>query len=147
MRGRTAIVACGRTLAGFVLVSMTGCIASNVVAVADRTVVNDVDELQWRPVTSTDVPGLFESVEIRGKAAGSLRKVYYLFEENGHYAASALVAGDDGMKFQVVDGSWQLTAEGLVLDDSAATPVEIADDHMRLRSESGVVVLRRSVVR
>ncbi|MCB9889015.1 MAG: hypothetical protein H6836_05515 [Planctomycetes bacterium] len=127
--------------------SLSGCIASNVVADQDRRVVDPVGTLRFAPATQRQIPGLFESVEIRGAAAASLWKVYYLFEDTGRYAAAALVATEQGMKFQVLDGTWRLEPEGLVLDDTEPSPVDVAPDHLRLRSARGVVVLRRSVLR
>ncbi len=133
-------------LAAGTLLALAGCIPSNVVARDDRIVGTRIADLAFAPAPELRLEGLFESVEIAGDAAVSLRKVYYLFEADGRYTAAALVEASDGPCFQTLAGTWRATAEGLVLDDGAPVPCETAVDHVRLTTPDGVLVLRRGVL-
>jgi hypothetical protein len=124
---------------------LTGCIPSNVVAVQDRAVITtDLTGLDWQEVIAEDVPGLYESVAIEGEAAGRLWKIYYLFESDGRYAAAALLAGAEGLEFQTLNGVWELTGDGFVLDGGDPVQMSRAPDHLRMVAPNGVVVLRAS---
>ncbi len=88
------------------IVSMwAGCIAGNVVATKDRLVVPNAD-LQWTPAPDLRLDGLYESIEIRGDAAVSLRKAYYLFAADGTYTAAALTEANGVPSFQTLNGTW-----------------------------------------
>lgn len=128
------------------LVSLTGCIASNVVAKEDRQVSTPLAELQFVPAPGLQFDGLYESVDVTGDAAVSLRRVFYLFRPDGSYTAAALVEGPDGASFQTLDGTWSSDARGLVLDGGDPVPLERADDHVRLSAPNGALVLRRSAL-
>ena len=119
-----------------------GCIASNVVASEDRLVATPVAELQFAPAPGLPLQGLYESVEIRGDAALSLRKVYYLFAADGTYTAAALTEVDGVPSFQTLNGTWQTTAAGLSLDGRPPVLLEQAPLHLRITAENGVLVLR-----
>ena len=119
-----------------------GCIASNVVASEDRLVATPVAELQFAPAPDLPLQGLYESVEIRGDAALSLRKVYYLFDARGTYTAAALTETDGVLGFQTLNGTWQSTVAGLALDGRPPVLLEQAPQHLRITAESGVLVLR-----
>jgi hypothetical protein len=125
----------------------TGCIASNVVAEQDRAVLNRLDTLQWSAALATDIPGMFESVELQGVAAGSLWKVHYYFADGGGYTAAALVQGADGPRFQARHGSWRWVDGQLVLDGADPVAVSCAEDHLRIAAPTGTVVLRRRELR
>jgi hypothetical protein len=133
-----------RPLTPCVLLLLAGCYASNVVAVRDRTVVDDVTALAWRPAQADDVPGLYESVAVQGDAAFALRRVYYWFSSDGRYAGAALIAADTGMAFQTLAGTWRLGPEGFVLDAAAPAQLLAAPEHLRIDAGNGVLVLRRS---
>lgn len=126
--------------------TLGGCIPSNVVAKQDRMVEAPLAELQFVPGDAARLAGFYESVQITGDAAVSLRKVFYWFDEGGTYTAAALVDGPDGVEFQTLVGTWRATAEGLVLDDADAVPVTVADEHVRLATASGELTLRRSIL-
>ena len=119
-----------------------GCIASNVVASQDRLVTTTVAALHFEPAPGLPLQGLYESVEIRGDAALSLRKVYYLFDAGGTYTAAALTEVDGAPSFQTLNGTWQTTAAGLSLDGRPPVLLEQAPQHLRITAENGVLVLR-----
>lgn len=121
---------------------LCGCIASNVVAVADREVPVAPAALAFAPATT--VPdGLYESVDLTGDAAASLRGIWYLFRADGTYTAAALADVDGALSFQTLAGTWQATADGLVLDGASPVRLEQAQHHLRLTAPNGAVVLRR----
>jgi hypothetical protein len=126
------------------LVALGSCYASNVVARGDRAVVADDAEVVWTEASAADLEGLFESVAIRGEAALSLRKVYYVFSGDGRYTGAALVEDDDGPRFQTLSGRWQLLPGGLVLDDAPPARLQAAPERLRIEAEGGELVLRRS---
>jgi len=122
--------------------SWPGCIASNVVATEDRLVTTGTAALSFAPAPELQLQGLYESIEIRGDAAVSLRKVYYLFAAGGTYTAAALTEADGVPSFQTLNGTWQSTAAGLVLDDRPPVLLEQATGHLRITADNGVLVLR-----
>ena len=131
-------------LATLASATFAGCIASNVVARDDRMVVSPLASLQFTPAAATSLEGFYESVEITGEAAVSLRRIYYLFRADGTYTAAALVdAAGNGGSFQTLDGSWALAAGALVLDGGEPVRLEEATDHVRFVVGDGTVVLRK----
>ena len=132
--------------AALLLVSLTGCIASNVVAKEDRQVAAPLQELAFAPAPGLQFDGLYESVDVTGDAAVSLRRVFYLFRPDGSYTAAALVEGPDGASFQTLDGTWSSDDRGLSLDGGEPVPLDRAGDHVRLSAPNGAVVLRRSAL-
>lgn len=132
-----------RWLAGLVLLPAAGCIASNVVATDQRLVVADVDQLVFQPAAVVALDGLYASVDIRGDAAVSLRRIWYLFEPGGRYTAAALAEVDGVPTFQTLVGTWASSAEGLVLDGGAPVEFAVAGEHVRFSAPTGVVILRR----
>jgi hypothetical protein len=133
-----------------VLVAMAallgGCIASNVVATEDRLVSQPVAALAFAPAPALVLDGLYESLEITGDAALSLRRIYYLFRRDGTYTAAALAEGVDGATFQTLSGTWATTAAGLSLDGAEPVRLEQAEQHLRITAPNGAVVLRRSAL-
>lgn len=125
----------------------SGCIASNVVAPADRGVRPPIAELPFVPAPAAVLDGLYESLEITGDAALSLRRIYYLFRPDGTYTAAALADGDSGAAFQTLSGTWLNTADGLSLDGRDPVRLEQADAYLRITAPNGAVVLRRSELR
>ena len=121
-----------------------GCIASNVVAVDDRMVVaSPVGNLTWEPGTKADLSGLFESVEILGDSASALWKVYYYFSVDGTYSGAALVNGIEGLRFQVLSGSWAYIDGMLDLQDgNDALQTSVSGHFLKLESRAGSVVFR-----
>lgn len=121
-----------------------GCIASNVVDPKNRPVVDPLADLKFVPSQLTSLDGFFESVDITGEAAVSLRRIYYLFRGDGSYTAAALVdSGGNGGSFQTIDGTWTLSPAGLVLDGGEPVLLEEAAGHVRFVAGNGTVVLRR----
>jgi len=129
------------------LLSLCGCYASNVVAREDRSVDIDLGDLQWSTEPASLKPGLYESVELRGDVATTVWKIYYLFEDSGRYTAAALIAGDDGLEFRTLAGTWEARDGGLVLDGRPAVPIRHAPDHVLLDTPQGSVVLRSVALR
>ena len=132
-----------------------GCIASNVVAEQDRMVAAEAGPLAWQPATELALSGYYESVDVRGEVAASLRRVYYHFrpsdedpdgENTGRYAGAALIANGDALEFQTLNGRWHNGPDGLVLDDNAPVVLEQAADHLRITAPNGVLVLRRQEI-
>lgn len=121
-----------------------GCYASNVVAEKDRAVVerSSLADAQWRAAAAADFAGLFETIEIQGDVALSLKKVWYWFEANGRYSGAALVDGDDGIAFQTLTGSWKLTEGGLSLDEGDPLAASAAPSLLRMSVPGGTLVLK-----
>jgi hypothetical protein len=122
-----------------------GCIASNVVAPEQRLVSRNPAALPFAVPAAAQLDGLYESIEISGDAAVSLRKVYYCFGRDGVYTAAALTEAEGVQSFQTLNGSWAFGARGLSLDQAEPVLLEAANDHLRLTAASGVLVLRRVV--
>ncbi|MBL8749975.1 MAG: hypothetical protein JNK78_12500 [Planctomycetes bacterium] len=125
---------------------LASCIASNVVAEQDRMVVRPVASLEFRPVTALALDGLWESVELTGDVAVSLRRIWYVFSAGGSYTAAALAEVDGAPSFQTLSGTWAMSPEGLSLDGAAPVPVEEADGHVRISASTGRVVLRKGAL-
>ena len=96
-----------RGSASLLLLCSAGCIASNVVAPDERMVVEPLAERVFEPAPTRQLEGLFESCDIQGDAAVSLRKIYYLFSLDGTYTAAALAEVAGKFSFQTLDGIWQ----------------------------------------
>lgn len=146
-----------RAIASFALVlALTSCIASNVVAPEQRMVGTAIDgladgdpangtALAWRQAPGFQLDGLYETIDITGEAATSLRKVWYLFDADGTYTAAALIEGDE-YAFQTLSGTWENdrdSVNGLILDDGEPVSLEQADEHLRITAPNGMIVLRR----
>ena len=129
------------------LLPWPACIPSNVVARDDRMVTLPVAELPWTPAKDLQLDGLYESVELTGEAAVTLRGVWYHFAPDGKYTGAALTEGDGRHAFQTLTGTWQQVGPALSLDGAPPVPVETAPDHLRLTAPNGVLVLRRCVRR
>ena len=130
-------------LLGLLVTVPTGCIASNVVAKEQRLVTTDSTQLPWVPATVATLDGLYESVDIRGDAAVSLRRIWYVFTVGGSYTGAALADADGQLAFQTLSGSWSLAPGGLVLDGQEAVPCDAAEGHLRLSAPTGVVILKK----
>ena len=126
--------------------SLAGCIASNVVATTDRLVAPAVAALAFARAGDIVLDGLYESVDIQGDAAATLRKVYYLFADDGSYTGAALVDDGEFRNFQTLSGRWRLAPEGLVLDDQPPATCEAASGELRITAPTGVLRLRRAKV-
>jgi hypothetical protein len=122
---------------------LASCIASNVVAPDQRLVASDLTALVWTPADPAALDGFFESVDLRGEAAASLRKIFYVFLPGGTYTGAALADAGSALTFQTLSGTWTLTPDGLVLDQGRPVRCEMAPGHLRLEDTNGVVVLRR----
>lgn len=123
-----------------------GCIASNVVAPEQRMVANDPAQMAWAPADAAPFDGLYESVDIRGDAAVSLRRIWYVFATGGGYTGAALADSDGRLAFQTLSGTWALTPAGLVLDDGEPVACEMAPGHLRITAKTGVVVLKKGTL-
>jgi len=135
----------GRRVAAslLLLLSASGCIPSNVVAREERMVVDDVSALDWQPANGVALLGLYETVDVRGEVAASLRKIYYRFAEDGTYTAAALIESAGAFQFQTIDGTWRADENGLVLDDGEPVQLDRADGgYLRIRTETGTIVLQ-----
>lgn len=130
-------------LALAVLLTASGCIASNVVAKEQRMVVADLDQLPFAPAPDLVLDGLYESVDLRGDAAVSLRRIYYHFAPDGTYTAAALTDQGGVLFFQAQKGTWQNSAAGLSLDGAAPVRLERAGDYLRVTAPTGTLVLER----
>jgi len=133
-------------LAALLVAMVTGCVPSNIVAVEDRMVIETpVIDQPWEPANRSDLVGLFESLEIHGEAAAALWKVYYHFSADGGYSGAALVAGDDGVRFQVLSGTWTFTEDGRVDLGDGSEPLQarVSGGFLQLESAAGTVVFRR----
>ncbi|MFT7535118.1 MAG: hypothetical protein ACI85K_001069 [Hyphomicrobiaceae bacterium] len=142
-----ASLLCGRAFksasAATLLLLSTGCIASNVVTPGERMVAGLQQQRVFESAPTLQLDGLFESVDIQGDAAASLRKIYYLFSSDGSYTAAALAEVAGKYSFQTLDGTWQNDAAGLVLDGGDPVTLEQSGNYLRLLAASGLVVLVR----
>jgi hypothetical protein len=118
------------------------CFASSVVAPEDRAAFLSPEELPWQPYAGGPLAGLYASVAITGDLSLGLLKVYYHFMPDGTFTGAALLAGEPPA-FQVLSGTWSLSAEGLRLGQGAPAKLEAAPDHLRLSGAEGAVVLRQ----
>lgn len=130
------------------LCGLGGCIPSNVVAVEDRRVVDDLGTVAWGPVARDDLRGLFHAIHLDGPLAGVLRSISYWFDADGTFTAAALFAGPPP-SYRVLDGTWELAADGRLQLGAGAEPADVArsDDLLRLSGADGIVVLQRGVER
>ncbi len=135
-----ALLACG------LLLPLAGCIPSNVLAPDQRIATVAMEDRVFTPTTDVQLDGFYESVEITGDAAVSLRKVYYLFQQGGTYTAAALVQDQGASSFQTLTGTWSLDASGLRLDDTDPVPLETSGEFVRMKGTGGTLVLRRGVI-
>jgi hypothetical protein len=117
------------------------CLASSVIAPEDRAAFLSPQELPWQPYAGGPLTGLYASVEISGDLSLGLLKVYYHFTPDGTFTGAALLAGEPPA-FQVLSGTWSLSADGLRLGEGAPAELEQAPDHLRLSGAEGAVVLR-----
>ena len=132
-----------RTALLCLLLGLAGCIASNVVAPEERLVVEPLAQRVFAPAPTLQLDGLFESCDIQGDAAVSLRKIYYLFSPDGTYTAAALAEVGGKFSFQTLDGTWHNDAAGLVLDGGDPVALQQYGDYLRLVATGGLVVLVR----
>ena len=141
---RAPLLAPGLLLVPVVLLMTVGCYPSNVLDDRDRAVAIDRAELPWGPTDPATFPGAYTSVEITGDAAASLVEVRYVFQEGGIYTGAGLVLGEGSLHYQTLDGTWRLAGGRLVLDDDEpGVEVAAAEDHLRLATAGGTVILRR----
>lgn len=140
------MTAAARAASAIAAALLSACIASNVVAPEHRLVVADaadVARLDWGPADANALEGWFESVDLHGDAAASLRKIFYVFQRDGTYTGAALADVDGRLAFQTLSGTWSVAPDGLVLDGAAPVRCEAAAGHVRVTDANGVVVLRR----
>lgn len=123
------------------------CAGNGILAREERGAALEPAPLAWRPATREEVPGLYGSSELTGVLAGYLRKLVYLFEEDGTYAGAALIDVAPP-RFEVLAGSWSFEGESLVLDGGPPAGLEVSPEGaLRLTGAEGVVVLERERAR
>ena len=128
-------------------VFLGSCIASNVVAVEDRSVRLREDTVAWQPAKPGSVPGLYASSRIEGPIAASILKLYYLLEASGEFTGAALLSTSPP-RFEVLNGEWSFAAGRLQLGpQSAPARLEEAEGMLRLTGAKGSVVLYREEIR
>ena len=132
-----------RTATSLWLLCAASCIASNVVAPEERMVNEPLAQQVFVPAPTLQLDGLYESCDIQGDAAVSLRKIYYRFAVDGTYTAAALSEVAGKFSFQTIDGTWRNEAAGLVLDGGDPVTLERSGDYLRLVAAGGLVVLVR----
>lgn len=126
------------------LVGVPGCIASNVLD-ADRRMVQGEAVRNWQPAPADlQLAGFYESTDVTGDVAASLRRVYYHFAADGTYTAAALIDEGGLLRFQTLSGTWALANGCLELDGAEPVPVAIAGDQVRFAAPGGALTLRRS---
>lgn len=140
MRSRAACI----LIAGTAL--FTGCITPSVIDSSGRAIEPTSVMHEWRPAQTSDFDGLFESVSIEGEVAAALWKIYYVFSTDGSYSGAALVLGGAAPEFQTLSGRWMLDGDRLDLGDGRVVHASADENHIRLESEGGVAILRRSAI-
>jgi hypothetical protein len=122
------------------------CVHAKVLAQNDRAVAPLAEERVWRPAEPADVHGLYESVSIEGEAAAALWRIYYHFADDGTYTGAALTLGGPQPEFQTLSGTWRLADATIEFDSATTARAAVAGDDLRLETEGGVVVLRRTAI-
>ncbi len=133
-------------LALLALLVAPACIAPSVVSSSGRAVAQDEQAIAWRAATVDDFVGFFRSERIEGGVAASLARVDYFFAADGFYTGAALVLGDAHPEYQTLTGTWRLDAGRLVLDDGEPVDVAASDEHLRIATPDGTLVLRRTAL-
>lgn len=124
------------------LCALSACIPAHIVATDARLVRPAVDALEFQVDGKFAPRGLWQSVDIRGEAAAALRRIWYWFRADGTYSAVALCELD-AVSFQLRDGTWSLQEFNLVLDGGEPAELMVAGDHLRIRTATGSVILRK----
>lgn len=124
----------------------SACYHARVLGQAERAVAPLAPERSWRPAEPSDLHGLYESVSIEGEAAAALWRIHYHFAPDGTYSGAALMLGGPQPEFQTLSGTWRLSDSTLEFDGASSARAAIAGDELRLETEGGVVVLRRTAI-
>ncbi len=125
---------------------LPACITPSVIESSGRALAPPTTNFEWREPRPADFEGLFESESIEGEVAAALWKVWYVFSSGGAYSGAALVLGGTTPEFQTLSGTWSLDGDQLDLGDGQVVRASATDDHLRLASEGGVAILRRSTI-
>ena len=126
-----------------------GCYASSVVAPSDRSVEELEAPKAWAPATAGDLPGFWVSTAVEGDSAGAVLRAYYVFTEEGFYSGAALVVGEVGPQFLVLeeDGRWSLSDGVLELGDgSGSMQASVAEGCLQLEVSGSAIVFRRDTL-
>jgi hypothetical protein len=143
-----------RSIAAAVLLALAPGCASTVVAVAERSVRDELDAAAWRPARAADVTGHWRALRIDGPAAAVLIDLAYWLDADGSFTGAALFAGPPA-EYQVLSGAWTLAEDGRLQlgADAELAEAEVAPDGLvesallRLRGAEGSLVLERAEVR
>ncbi len=119
-------------------------VAARALPKEDRDVLANPEDVSWAPAKREDVVGSFESESVSGEAAGALRRVYYVFSEDGSYTGAALVQEAKNPEFQVLSGTWALEGSSLRVGDAEPAKASASPGRLRLEAPGGTVVLKRS---
>lgn len=127
--------------------------ASTVISVQDRVVQDEFAGLVWHPVTAAELAGHWRVRRIQGSAAAVLMDIAYWMDADGRFSGAALFSGPPPT-YQVLSGTWSLTADGrLQLGEDAepaqaelATYGDPAREALRLTGAEGSLVFERAEV-
>jgi len=99
----------------------------------------------WHAVSTADLVGTFDSIEICGDVAASVVRISYCFETDGRYTGEAVLVFADGPAARKVSGTWKIVSGKLHLGHGSE-PAEIQRDGKRLRltTSLGMVILERT---
>ncbi len=135
----------GSWLTALALLPLGSCIASSVVAPQDRGREVGREDQVWSQASAQSLSGVYVSTRLSGSLANSVRKIIYLFQEDGHYTGAALVETSPP-HFEVITGEWRMQGSQISLDGADPAQLEVAADRsLRITGESGQVVLRREL--
>ena len=135
-----------------VLLALCGC-ASSAVAVRDRAVVDELELLEWRPATASDVAGPWGLASLEGPAGAVLMDLAYWIAADGRFSGAALFAGPPPA-YEVLSGAWSLAEDGVLQLGADAEPAraevsgsEGSEVRLRLGGSAGRLVLERAEIR
>ena len=134
-------------LAPLLVSIVAGACASSVVAVQDRAVRDDLQELDWRPATATDIAGHWRARRLQGPAAAVLLDLAYWMDADGRFSGAALFVGPPPT-YEVLSGTWTLGADGMLQlgEDAEPAKAEVAQGRLRLNGADGSLVLERAEI-
>ena len=132
---------------GLLALALSSCVASGMLPQSHRSVAAERADDAWLAASSTDLEGLYESIDVSGEAAGGLLKIYYCFNADHTYTGAALTTGIEHAEFTTLSGAWELVDGDLRLDSTERLSASVSDGRLRLENERGTAVFEKVAIR